>query len=73
MREDSLRMAGVREHTERYPVDIHRESITGRMTVRAWNEGGNNVTEVDLLDLIEWLRTGPSEGKVVGGFEILSA
>jgi hypothetical protein len=27
--------------------------------IRAFNECGNNYTQVDLLDLIEWLKSGP--------------
>lgn len=48
-------MEGVREYNEELPVELWR--VNGRLVVRALNEGGNNGTEVDLLDLVEWLRT----------------
>lgn len=51
-------MIGVRELTEGYPVQLGRNRDSGRLVVRAKNEGGNNVTEIDLLDLIQWLRLG---------------
>jgi len=47
-------MDGVREHIEREPVELWLNS-GGRTVVRAYNEGGNNFTEVDLVDIIEWL------------------
>jgi hypothetical protein len=52
-------MQSVRELTEEYPVELWRNDKTGRLVVRAKNEGGNNVTEVDLLELIEWCQRGP--------------
>jgi hypothetical protein len=53
-------MCGVREHTEGYPVQFARNDKTGRLVIIASNECGNNVTEIDLFDLIEWLKLGPS-------------
>ena len=51
-------MDGVREYEEGYPVLLCRHGKTGRMVIRAKNEGGCNHTDVDLWDLIEWLRSG---------------
>ncbi len=50
------KLTGVREYTESYPVEIRRNTETGRLMLTAWNEGHNNMTQVDLLDLVEWLR-----------------
>lgn len=45
----------VRELTEGEPVELW-VTETGRIVVRAFNECGNNYTEVDLLSVIEWSR-----------------
>jgi hypothetical protein len=48
-------MVDVREQTEGlYPVEICRHKI-GRLVIRALNECGNNCTDVDLWDVIEWV------------------
>jgi hypothetical protein len=47
----------VREHNEGDPVELWFNRA-GRIVVRAYNECHNNCTDVDLLDLSEWLRTG---------------
>lgn len=49
-------MVGVREYSENYTVELHRDDETGRLVIRAYNEGHNNITEVDLLDVLEWLK-----------------
>lgn len=46
-------MQGVREHTERAIVELHRSNE--RLVVRAFNECGNNYTDVDLLDILDWV------------------
>jgi hypothetical protein len=56
---------GVREHVERSPVELWRNDKTGRLVVVALNEGGCSGTEVDLLDLIDWLQAGPGRGMVL--------
>jgi hypothetical protein len=53
-------MVGVREYVEQDPVRLLRRSPkaprgVGRLVISAENEGGYNGTEIDLLDLIEWL------------------
>jgi hypothetical protein len=50
-------MEDVREYAEGYPVELWRNR-EGRVIIRAFNECGNNVTEVDLYDLLEWLSRG---------------
>jgi hypothetical protein len=65
-----LTISGAREYSEGYPVELVREPKTGRMSILARNEGGNNVTLVDLWDVIDWLQLGPIEGKTEGGFAV---
>jgi hypothetical protein len=48
-------MTGVREYAEEYPVEL-REVEEGRLVIQAWNESRHNFTQVDLLDLIAWLK-----------------
>lgn len=48
-------MEGVREYGERSAVHFC-ERINGRPTIRAYNEGGYNCTDVDLIDVILWVR-----------------
>jgi predicted type IV restriction endonuclease len=52
---NETKMNGVSEYCEEMAV---RLAITdnGRWVVRALNEGGYNSTEVDLFELLEWLR-----------------
>ena len=49
-------MIGVREYAEGFPVELRRDKDNGRLVVCAVNEGGHNVTHVDVLDLLSWLR-----------------
>lgn len=57
-------LADVREITEGEPVELWM-SDTGRVVVRAYNECGNNYTEVDLVDLLSWSRGyGDSSGRI---------
>jgi hypothetical protein len=44
----------VKEHGEGFPVKLDLRG--DRIVVVALNECGNNSTEVDLLDLLDWLR-----------------
>ncbi|MEQ1781758.1 MAG: hypothetical protein ABMA14_10385 [Hyphomonadaceae bacterium] len=57
-------MLGVVEHSEGWPVELWRSGKTGRLVIRAHNEAHNNSTEVDLLTLCDWLRTGATEGRL---------
>lgn len=47
-------MEGVREYCEEMEVRLLKRN--GRYVIEARNEGGYNSTEVDLLDLIQWLQ-----------------
>jgi hypothetical protein len=58
-------MEGVREHDEEFPLEFHRHSETGRIVIRCRNECGNNYTDLDLWDVIEWLRIGPRNREVL--------
>jgi hypothetical protein len=55
-------MEGVREHGEGFPVELRRDPRSGRLLIRAFNECGNNYTDVDLGDLVGWLQSGPGRG-----------
>lgn len=61
-------LADVREINEGSPVEIWLGS-SGRAVVRAYNECGNNYTEVDLLDLLDWSRGNVRES--TGGIPTL--
>ena len=41
---------------EGLPVEIVCDATTGRLLVRAFNEGAHNQTCVDLVDVIEWAK-----------------
>jgi len=47
---------GVREYCEEFAVKVGTHEETGRLIVQALNEGGHNGTEIDLRDLIGWLK-----------------
>ena len=49
-------LSRVREYCEHEPVELWLSS-TGRITIRAWNECGNNYTDIDLIDLLVALLT----------------
>jgi hypothetical protein len=52
-------MAGVLEYAEGYEVELVESECglsTGRLVLKAFNEGGHNFTEVDLLHVLEWVR-----------------
>jgi hypothetical protein len=51
-------LSEVREHAEGYPVELWALS-NGRTVIRAYNECGNNFTDVDLGDLISWATGKP--------------
>jgi hypothetical protein len=51
---------GVQELTERAPVELW-VNANGRLVVRAFNECGNNYTDVGLAALLTWLRSGSRE------------
>lgn len=49
-------MDSVVERMEPYPAELW--CVDGRMFIRAYNEGGNNYTELPMLELIKWLKEG---------------
>jgi hypothetical protein len=51
-------LQGVREYCEDEAVELWLNE-TGRIVVRAYNECGNNYTEVDFRDLLDWAAGGP--------------
>ena len=66
---EEIEMAGVREYAEGYEVKLVTSTgyyngahiDGGRLAVRALNEAGHNCTEVDLLDLIAWVKANRPE------------
>lgn len=52
---ESIIMNGVTEENEGYDVVIQRSDTTGRIVVRADNEGGHNGVLIDLESLCKWL------------------
>lgn len=52
-------MPKIREYIESYPVRIIE--VEDRLAIEAWNEGGNSNTQVDLLDVLEWVRENHPE------------
>lgn len=58
-------LKNVREYVGGEPVELARNQQNGRIVIRAYNEGGNNCTEIDLFDLLAYLQSGP-EAQVKG-------
>lgn len=52
-----IALSGVREYIDGEPVELVRHQ--GRICIRAMNEGRNNETLVDLMDLLQCLDLGP--------------
>jgi hypothetical protein len=63
-------MDGVREHGEGFPVELDDGGAEEepRPIIRAFNEGGHNSTEIDLLDLLTWLHRHDGD---YGGFLVV--
>jgi hypothetical protein len=56
----TVQMLGVREYAEGMMVELDISDTdsqqAGRLVIRAKNECGHNCTEVDLLDLLNWIQ-----------------
>ena len=50
------KMEGVRGSDRGFPVQLVRTEDSGRLAIRGINEGGFSCVDVDLIDLLEWLR-----------------
>lgn len=61
-------LVGVREYVEGSSVLLVRNQQNGRLMIRAYNEGGQNFTEIDLFDLLSYLREGPTRKPNEGDF-----
>lgn len=46
----------IKEYCEEYPVKIERYIDNDRLVVKAYNEGKQNFTCVDLIDLLEYVK-----------------
>ena len=58
-------MEGVREYAGSDAVELWRNDENGQLVVRAYNEGGYSGVEIDLLDLVHWLQSGPLDHLVL--------
>ena len=58
-------MKGVRQYGNSDPVELWRDDESGRLVIKAFNEGGYSCTDVDLWDLINWLQTGSRNGALL--------
>jgi hypothetical protein len=56
-------LPSVREYGEGAAVELWR-NVNGRLVIRAYNDCRNNITDVDLLDILDWLRAGQGAGVV---------
>lgn len=60
----AVEMSGVHEYCEGADVLlVEAVNVIGqkRLAVRAWNQAGYDCTEVDVLDLLAWLRANRPE------------
>ena len=57
------RATNIREYADEYPVKITSREVEGkeRLVIDALNEGGYNGTEVDLLDVLKWVKENMPE------------
>lgn len=46
------------------PAELWRNDESGRLVVRIITECGYARVEIDLFDLVGWLRTGPMDGSL---------
>ena len=49
-------ITSIREYAEEMPVRISVSAESGRLVIEADNEAGHNGTEVDLVDVLDWVR-----------------
>jgi len=52
-------MEGVKEYDEE--MDVRLSTRNGRLTIDARNEGGHNGTDVDLVQVLEWVHKNMPE------------
>jgi len=52
----------IREYCEQRAVSVTRDCRgNGRLVVKAFNESGFNSTEVDIIDLLKWIKENKPE------------
>jgi hypothetical protein len=54
-------ITNIREYAEEMPVKILTDEDNGRLVIQALNECGHNLTLVDLIDVIEWVKVNMPE------------
>ena len=52
-------MQGVREYAEKMPVELVTKN--GRLCLSALNQGGYDGTDIDLVDVLAWLKANRPE------------
>lgn len=57
--DNATEMGCVREHSENMKVFI--SNVNDREVIEAYNEGGYNFTQVDLLDVVDWVKRNRPE------------
>ena len=54
-----MKMEGVKEYAEGMNVDLRK--YNGRLVISAWNQCGNDGTDVDLIHVLEWVQKNMPE------------
>lgn len=55
---ESLTLNGVREYSEGHPVEIGWCDEAQRFVIIATNQGGHDCVQIDLADLVKWMKDG---------------
>lgn len=64
-------ISNVRGSEDGFPLLLWRDDESGRLVVRAFNQGGFAGVDIDLIDLVEWLSaTAPGS---IDGAALVSA
>ena len=50
-------LTGVREYAEGYPVELLWDEDIQRFIIYAKNQGGDDCVNIDLFDLIKWIKS----------------
>lgn len=56
MPKNTIKMEGVTEYCEGYPVEFGSSEEDGPLCVIAFNEGGYNSTAINVQELVDWLK-----------------
>lgn len=56
MSKNAIKMEGVTEYCEGYPVELDTFEDGGPLCIVGTNEGGHNGTYINVQELIDWLK-----------------